>query len=1186
FLRIAEDVVAARVQAITGSTSVYRDLGIAVFPSNLPYNLPLAELREYFTAAGTSLAAGYAAFLVPSPATSTVTSAELAAETLGLSPDQAALLVTPDATEASLAARYGMRGVATLPDLQRVAVFTDRTGLSYAELADLLTQQLSAAEVAAGAANSFFINATGENLPPLAIVVDDSIPASPYQKLTNVSDERYDRLDRFIRLSRHFGGSFASLDWAMKAAGATEITTDFLTNLAAVASLGSATGSGWDELAALQHAMKTIGKGDGRTPVDLFDRVFNNPRLLAGRTPSADIPFDPTQSYEWTIAETEGKNAQLRDRLAAALALSNPDVAKLGLYVAALQGKTTGKLSLDLATLSEFYRLAQSARLLKLDQASFFLVASLAFYPDAEDPALPPENSLPATLEAFQTLRLTIDNVRAAPFTLYQLQYIYTGAAGPYVSIGYRPDQIRTFINDLAETSAGLRLTAQELMFETIDAEAAQAAFDELVAKKFLTALGISLPKALGFDALNFLFPLNELRFVTDGLIDAAQSKTAFAALVAANLILPDPLLGESGVLSSAYTPATPLDFLFDNEPAAEAMRQQVREVLDQVKRNVTNTLATLGRGRALQLAAATSGLAEFLATTPELIGLLVRFATGAADVANYLADLLTPLGASEPPANVTAMIALLSRANMLFVTLDLNSVEINAVVSSPANFDISDTTGLTLDGIWSLVAFKGLVEKFQDVNDVIVRCYFGIAPQGTCANGTGVAALAYLTGWPAEEITALIALFWPDDGTHPPGWETVAGIVILNRVFELSRASALGVEGLAAIAGLAGTTLKTVSGLDSDAWDAFTAAAAAMKAALAARYGTEAFDVLYREIEGTLLTQQRDALNGFAVFAVSGVAELAAVDTIPKLSEYLLLDLQMSGCDSTSYIAQGIASVQAYMQRARMNLEPGVTDILVPESWWPWISGYRLWEANRKVYLYPENYVDPELLQGASPLYNQFKDEILQNEIDEPHVAQAYTAYFTGLAEQANLYPVSVYLSAAADARTGEETETHYLFGRTNTEPYTYFHRTLHQTGIWTPWQKIDLTINAAAISSVHAYGRLLIFWAETASESGAAIKAANAEPQQMINSTLRYSFVDAANTWIQPQTLVSDYVVAVHPNPYLANFTGNSGTYLASQYDETRIWWKLPHVYKLERGLTGAGRITLVADLNLAAG
>lgn len=1189
FLRIAEDIVAARVEAINGSQSAYQDVAIAPYPSNLPFNLPLAELREYFVAAGTTLAACYKAFLVPAPATSLVTPTQLAAETLGLSSDQVALLTTPDPTPAGLAARYGLRDTTDLGQLDRVAIFTERTGLSFAQLADLLTQQLSTAEVTAGAANSFFINATGENLPPLAITVDDSDPAAPFQKLVNVSDERYDRLDRFIRLSRAFDGSFASLDWAMKAAGATEITTDFLTNLGQVTALRmTTTNTGWDELAALQHDVKTIGKGDGRAPVDLFDRVFNNPRLLDGRNPyDSDTPFDPARSYEWTIAETTGTSAELRDRLAAALALSNSDVAKLGNYVAALQNNVAGKLSLDLATLSELYRLALSARLLKLDLTSFFLVASLAFYPDAADPAVPPANALPSTLETFDTLRRTITNTRAAPFTLYQLQYIYTGVAGPYVSIGYRPDQIGTFINDLAETSAGLRMTAPQLMFETIDAEAAEAAFDQLVEKQFLTAIGISLPETLAFDTLSFLFPLNELSFVVvDGLIDAAESKDAYDALVTAGLIAPDPAIAGTGVLSSTYTPTTPLDFLFDGNPDAEAMRQQVRGILDQTKRNIDNTLVTLVRARAEQIGAANSGLADFLDTTPEMIGLLVTFATGAADVQTYLADLLTPIGAKPAPANVVEMIALLARANMLFVALDFTAIEINAVVTSPANFDISDTTRLTLDGIWSLVTFKGLVEEFQDVNDVLVRCYFGIVPQGSCPNGTGVAALAYLTGWPEAEIERLIALFWPGAVTDPPGWETVAGLVILDRVFKLSQVTALGVEGLSGIADLAGTRVKGSSGLDTTAWDAFTAAAAAMKAALAARFGTEAFDVLYRDIEAKLLTQQRDALNGYALWVLSGQPELEAIDSIARLSEYLLIDLEMCGCDNTSYIAQGIASVQGYMQRARMNLEPGVTDILVPESWWSWLSAYRLWEANRKIYLYPENYVDPELLQGASPIYYEFKDELLQNEIDEQHVAQAYTGYFTSLAEQASLYPVSVYLSTVTDARTGEDIQSHYFFGRTSIEPYAYFHRTRNELGIWTPWQRIDLTINAAAISSAHAFGRLMIFWAETASESGSAIKDANAEPQSTVNSTLRYSFVDAAGSWIQPQTLASPYVVAVHPNTYLATFPSVQASYLTQQYDEKTVWWHVPHVYKLERGLTGAGRVTFIDGFNTVSG
>jgi hypothetical protein len=1187
-LRIASSVVEQQIEKATGSVTAYRDLAVASFPNNLPFNLPLSELREYLIAAGGTLSACYGAFLGQPPATPLVTADQLADEVLGLSQDEVALLTTPDATPAGLAARYGFRAEADLTQLEHVSVFTKRTGLAFTQLVELLTQQLSKTERSSPVADALFINATGESLPPLAIVTETVGPDAPYQKLINVSNARYDRLDRFIRLHRRFEGDFAQLDWAMKAAKAAEITSGFLANLASVTELRAAFAKGWDELASLQHVVKPIGRGDGRTPIDLFDRVFNNPRLLDGRDPYAsDTPFDPARTYDWTVAETSGTSGQLRSRLAGALGLSNADTARLGAYVAALQDVSTGVLKLDLDTLSCLYRLALSARLLKLDLSSFFLVASLTFYPGV-DPATPPKGVLAPTLATFEALRRTITSTRAAPFTLAQLQYIYTGVAGPSVSIGYRPAQIGTFINDLALTSEGQRVTAQSLMFETIDEEVSERVFKALQEHGFLTKLGISLPKALSFDALSFLFPLDTLSFVQDGLIDAAQSAEAFNALVATKLIVPDPTLATTGVLAGAYTPDTPLDFLFDGQPMAEAMRQQVREDLDQVDRNIRNTLLSLARARVIQLATANSGLAEFLDATPEIISLLLTFATGAADVQDYLAALLTPLEGQPPPQDVVDMIALLARANMLFVALDYSATEIHAVVASPETFGVEDTTALTLDGVWSLTDFRRLVTQFQDVNDELVRCYFEIAPTGTCSNGAGVAALASLTGWPQAEITRLIALFWPpeDPPQDPPGWKTVAGLVRMDGVFQLSRTTALGVEGLSGIAKLAGLKVKGPSGLDETAWAAFDVAATATRDALAARYGQN-FDAIYADVEAKLLTTRRDALNGYAVWVLGGVKGLEAIDTIGALSDYLLIDLEMCGCDTTSLIAQGIASLHAYMMNARMNLEPGVTRVLVPESWWSWLSAYRMWEANRKIYLYPENYVDPELLRGASPIYDEFKDEILQNEIDEPHVAEAYTGYFTRLAEQSNLLPISTYLSADIDARTGEEIETHYFFGRSSTEPYAYYHRSRSALGVWTPWRGIDLTINAPALSAAHAFGRLLIFWVETANESGAAIKEGDASPQFTVNSTLRYSFVDASGGWIQPQTLVSDYVVAVHPNGYLDTFQpASASAYLKAQYDEKVLWWSLPHVYKLDRGLTGAGRITFTGGLNLAAG
>ena len=80
-----------------------------------------------------------------------------------------------------------------------------------------------------------------------------------------------------------------------------------------------------------------------------------------------------------------------------------------------------------------------------------------------------------------------------------------------------------------------------------------------------------------------------------------------------------------------------------------------------------------------------------------------------------------------------------------------------------------------------------------------------------------------------------------------------------------------------------------------------------------------------------------------------------------------------------------------------------------------------------------------------------------------------------------------------------------------------------------------------------------------------------------------MRYSFLDASGTWIQPQTLVSSFVVAVHPDKYLTDF---KSPYLDGQFEDNLIWWHVPHVYKIDRGLTGAGRITIIDGFNVAAG
>jgi ABC toxin N-terminal region/Putative peptidoglycan binding domain len=70
------------------------------------------------------------------------------------------------------------------------------------------------------------------------------------------------------------------------------------------------------------------------------------------------------------------------------------------------------------------------------------------------------------------------------------------------------------------------------------------------------------------------------------------------------------------------------------------------------------------------------------------------------------------------------------------------------------------------------------------------------------------------------------------------------------------------------------------------------------------------------------------------------------------ELYAHFLIDVEMDPCMLTSRIVLANSSVQLFVQRCLLNLEPEVA--LSPEDAkeWEWMKRYRLWEANRKVFL------------------------------------------------------------------------------------------------------------------------------------------------------------------------------------------------------------------------------------------
>ena len=78
----------------------------------------------------------------------------------------------------------------------------------------------------------------------------------------------------------------------------------------------------------------------------------------------------------------------------------------------------------------------------------------------------------------------------------------------------------------------------------------------------------------------------------------------------------------------------------------------------------------------------------------------------------------------------------------------------------------------------------------------------------------------------------------------------------------------------------------------------------------------------------------------------------------------------------------------------------------------------YRVWEANRKVFLYPENWIKSELRDDKSPFYKELESELLQKDINKQTVEDALKSYLFKVDEVANLKVVGLFLEQDVDDR------------------------------------------------------------------------------------------------------------------------------------------------------------------------
>ena len=259
----------------------------------------------------------------------------------------------------------------------------------------------------------------------------------------------------------------------------------------------------------------------------------------------------------------------------------------------------------------------------------------------------------------------------------------------------------------------------------------------------------------------------------------------------------------------------------------------------------------------------------------------------------------------------------------------------------------------------------------------------------------------------------------------------------------------------------------------------AMTAAhAKTLKELLRSKFGAETWLTLSADIQDTLRERKRDALAAYLLTQPPVDAPTGKWENTHDLYAYYLLDVEMSSCQLTSRLVQASGSVQLFVQRCFMGLEPEVVvqaDGPTGDSawrWWKWMRKYQVWVANRKVFLWPENWIEPELKKDRSPFFKDMENELLQNEMNQYTAETAFSNYLEKLHGVAQLEIAGFY-----QEDDGDNTIVH-VFGRTaGVEPHLYYYRR-YDYRQWSPWEKVELDIQGDYLIPAVVNKRLFLFW------------------------------------------------------------------------------------------------------------
>ncbi|MGF1495860.1 MAG: LamG-like jellyroll fold domain-containing protein, partial [Elainellaceae cyanobacterium] len=773
-----------------------------------------------------------------------------------------------------------------------------------------------------------------------------------------------------------------------------------------------------ERLCALWIPMRHIGRGDRRT---LFDSVFN--------PPGTEPYWSYSQRLVWEIDSDEPPQRQIRTRLLSTLRRSQAD---LQIMVRAISGEDAHRIVLDGAYLTLLYRFNLLAGLLRLSMADLVgLIAQLQRETAASEAPL--HDLANFTLRDVRLLKERADWMRRAGITLAEYEFLVDDIQSQDIGLPYTEAMVIDTATILLNQSSELLVNNRSLATDspTISDAAADKIYRELKDRKIIdelalemltptgdsrsVSLGIISPDVLAFqladpalkelqraillavaEALNWAtsFDGNELgvskqALIEEGIIEADPNRPAGTTGLILKPIAPNPdrPAAEQVLLRDLVTNRLDLQVSIPNEVITRL--QDLRRAFDATLLNDFATLLDTDAERLLDTMQNTSGQ---------------LYTRGVWDIPALMQQ-LSEIANQQTLATDSPLAQDLRQLSKVLILLDQFSL-------SEQETQLLLTQSNSLFGIQPERLFKPTLADLQRLHtfEQLKRAW-GDRPDSLISVLQEQTPLHEFTGWRQADILKVAERLQIPAGTY----HTIPAIERLHRAFGV-----LGKLGSdpAYLFELADTSKFRWPDSGDRSFAIYQKLAATLFDLVRAQYSEDQWPKAYKPLHDRLAVQKRDALTALILEVLGG--QLGDRKTPNILYEYLLIDVQTGSAVETSRIVQGIASLQLYVQRCLMNLEHGVNPEQIPMNEWEWMKNYRVWEANRKVFLYPENYIEPELRDTKTPLFEELQDSLQQGNITAETVANAYTNYLNQFAQVANLTIVGSYYDTSASPRTG----------------------------------------------------------------------------------------------------------------------------------------------------------------------